>query len=53
MNKIFILTIAMSCLAAGFSTGVTSFNFVESAVLMAERSSELGLVSDILEMAIM
>ena len=38
----------MSCLAAGFSTGVTSFSLMESAVLIAERSSELGLLSHIL-----
>ena len=37
---------AMSCLAAGFSTGVTSFNTLVSAPWMADSSSDVGLHSD-------
>ena len=43
-----ILTMAMSCLAAGFSTVVTSFRVLESEALISERSWELGLVSAIM-----
>ena len=45
-----ILTIAMSCLAAGFSTGVTSFRPLVSAPWIADSSSELGLHSDMVEL---
>ena len=38
----------MSCLAAGFSTGVTSFSPLASAPWIADSSSEVGLGSDIL-----
>ena len=50
MIMILILTIAMSCLAAGFSTGVTSFRPLVSAPWIADSSSELGLHSDMVEL---
>ena len=46
------LTIAMSCLAAGFSTGVTSFSPLVSAPWIADSSSEVGLHSDILAVVV-
>ena len=42
------LTMAMSCLAAGFSTVVTSFRTLESEAWISERSWLLGLVSAIM-----
>ena len=42
------LTMAMSCLAAGFSTVVTSFRTLESEAWISERSWLLGFVSAIM-----
>ena len=42
------LTMAMSCLAAGLTTVVTSFSALESAAWISVRSWELGLESDML-----